>query len=285
MVNPEGKQRYGLIGYPVKHSFSGLMHNAAFTHYGMDAVYELFEVAPDRLEEFFKKTVGEKKLCGFNITVPHKEKAVFFLDGEKDKNVVMAQAVNTIRVEADGRLSGFNTDGEGFCRDLQEKGVVVGGKNIALIGAGGGAKAVAIALAGLGPKRLLIFDLEASRSRSLVAILKEFYPQVAAWAVDDLNSLKIEEADLLINATPVGMKETDPLLVPDQLLRHKPFVYDLIYNPVETKLLKTAKAVGCRVANGLGMLLHQGCLAFEIWTRKTAPTEVMQNVLRTKNRV
>lgn len=285
MESNQKKQLYGLIGYPVKHSFSADMHNAAFAHYGMDAVYELFEVAPDRLDEFFKKTIAEKNIRGFNVTVPHKEKALAYLDGEKAKSVMMAKAVNTIRVEADGRLSGFNTDGDGFRRDLEEKGVVVREKNVALIGAGGGAKAVAIALAGFGPKRLLIFDLEASRSAALMAILKDFFPQVAASSVDALRSLNIEEADILINATPVGMKENDPFLVTPQMLKRKPFVYDLIYNPIETKLLKNAKEAGCQTANGLGMLLYQGCLAFELWTQKKAPVEAMRRALNAKTHI
>ena len=136
------KELYGLIGYPVKHSYSAFMHNAAFAHYHMNAEYQLFEVSPEKLEEFFKKTIFEKKIKGFNVTVPHKEAAVQYLDGICSEGVKVNGAVNTILVEKDGKLSGFNTDGPGFSRDLNEHHVVVKGKRIALLGAGGDRKSV-----------------------------------------------------------------------------------------------------------------------------------------------
>jgi shikimate dehydrogenase len=279
MKKTSEKELYGLIGYPVKHSFSHLMHNAAFAHYKMDAVYQLFEVAPDALEKFFKDTIFEKKFSGFNVTVPHKENAVQYLNGDKDNFVKINSAVNTVRVEKDGRLSGVNTDGLGFLRDLNERGVRIEGKSIALIGAGGGAKAVATAIASESPEKLFIFDVDRFKTERLLGILKEFYPQVRAQAVESLEKLDILGANILINATPVGMKESDPLLVKKEWLHEGLFVYDLIYNPQESKLLKTARECGCLWANGLGMLLHQGALAFETWTGKIAPLDVMRGAL------
>ncbi len=273
------KELYGLIGYPVKHSFSSFMHNAAFAHYKMNAEYQLFEVPPQALDDFFKKVIPGKKIKGLNVTVPHKEKALFYLTGSISHGAKMNRAVNTIRVETDGALTGFNTDGPGFTRDLKEQGVEISSKVVALLGAGGGAKSVATSLATCHPKKLVIFDVDKTRSASLVQILAEFFPCLVVAAVSSPQELKVSESDILINATPVGMKELDPLLIEKEWLHKGLFVYDLIYNPKATKLLKMAAEAGCRCSNGLGMLLHQGCLAFEHWTGKEAPVGVMRQAL------
>jgi len=273
------KELYGLIGYPVKHSYSAFMHNAAFAHCGMNAEYRLFEVSPEKLDEFFKKVIQEKRIRGFNITVPHKEAAVSYLDGIRSQGVNIIGAVNTIRVQEDGKLDGFNTDGPGFSRDLKEHGVEMKGKRIALLGAGGAAKAVAAEVAKNQARQLLIFDLDSARVSRLVGIVKEFYSEVDVRGVGSIEQLDITHADLFINATPIGMKEADPLLVKKQWLHPKLFVYDLIYNPAETKLLKAAQEAGCSYANGLGMLLYQGYLAFTHWTGEEAPVDVMRQAL------
>lgn len=282
MDKANGKELYGLLGYPVKHSFSPALHSAAFRHWGMSAEYLLFEVPPDGLADFFKKTVPEKKIRGFNVTVPHKEHAVAFLNASVSQSVRMNQAVNTVRVEKDGTLSGINSDGVGFSMDLKDHCFDVSGKKVALLGAGGAAKAVATSLAVNRPTSLLIFDVDTAKAETLCQIIKNFFPSVAVATVPSCEALRIREADLLINATPVGMKESDLLLVKEEWLHQGLFVYDLIYNPAETKLLKAAKEIGCKTANGLGMLLYQGCLAFEYWTGKDAPVDVMRKTLLEK---
>ncbi len=282
MNKPKNKELYGLIGYPVKHSFSAFMHNAAFAHLGIDAEYRLFEVPPERIEDFFKNTIPEKKLKGFNVTVPHKEAVYDLMKNIRaalDEASSRMKSVNTVRVEPDGRLEGFNTDGAGFGKDLKEHGIEILKKNVSLIGAGGGAKAIAATIASYKPNKLLIFDIDKSKSLALAAIVKESYPDITAEAVYKIEDLKIAQADILINATPVGMKEADPLFVKKEWLHPGIFVYDLIYNPSETKLLRTAREAGCQTANGLGMLLYQGVLAFEHWTHKPAPIEVMRKAL------
>jgi shikimate dehydrogenase len=280
MDKTAGKELYGLIGYPVKHSFSAFMHNAAFAHYRLNAEYQLFEVAPEHLRDFFQKTIPGKKIKGFNITVPHKENAyAYFLQAKAkiDSSAQRVKAINTVVVKRNGSLIGFNTDGAGFMEDLKEHHREVKNRNISLIGAGGGAKAVALAMALSIPKRFLVFDVDKKRSVELVALIKE--QGCHAQAVDSLEELRIQEAEILVNATPVGMKESDPPLIKQEWLHHQPFVYDLIYNPAETKLLKMAKEAGCPCANGLGMLLYQGCLAFEKWAQKKAPVDVMRRAL------
>ncbi len=275
------QQIYGLIGNPVSHSLSPLMHNAAFKYLNIPAEYKLFPLKEERVEDFLKN-LSANNISGINVTVPYKEKVIPYLD---DINPVakLIGAVNTIRVE-DGHLKGFNTDGEGFLRHLQQEGFIPKGKNIAIIGAGGAAKAVIYLLLLYIPKSLKFYDLDKSKASSLVVYLKEYFEAKQKYTeinfVDSISDLNIDKCDLLVNTTPVGMKETDPCLVDVSFLHRDMFVYDLIYNPAETKLLKTAKAAGAKTANGLGMLLYQGALAFEKWfPDKKAPIEVMRQAL------
>lgn len=250
------KELYGLVGYPVKHSYSAFMHNAAFVHYGMNAEYHLFEVPPEKLESFFRVTIPELKIRGLNVTIPHKEKACDYLTGSVSFFVHRNKAVNTVRVELDGNLSGYNTDGPGFTRDLTERGIVMAGRRAVLLGAGGGARAVAMALANKGISALEIYDVDVIKAKVLVSIIKEFFPSIAVSCAPTPDALGVAGADILINATPVGMKSQDPLIVKKESLSSSLFVYDLIYNPSQTPLLKAAEAAGCQTANGLGMLLH-----------------------------
>lgn len=275
----ESRELYGLIGWPVKHSYSAFMHNAAFKHYGINAVYELFEVAPQELETFFKKTVFEKKIKGFNVTVPHKEAAYSFLrvaGACLDDIVERMGSVNTVRLTSDGQFSGFNTDGAGFIKDLEERGVDVKGKKIVFLGAGGGAKALAVALKDAGAGEALFYDIDSMKTDNLVILVGKDFARGAA----TIEELWQENVDILINATSVGMKPEDPLLVKKEWLKPGLFVYDLIYNPAKTKLLAAAKAARCQTANGSEMLLYQGALAFEHWTGKPAPVEVMRRALK-----
>ncbi|MBU4306085.1 MAG: shikimate dehydrogenase [Candidatus Omnitrophica bacterium] len=269
------KQIYGLIGYPVKHSFSAAMHNAAFLHLGINAEYRLFEVKPEELKGFFSSAY-ERGIRGFNVTIPHKENAVAFLD-EKSFGVAEIGATNTVCVNNDGKFKGFNTDYAGFSRDIKELDVNV--QRTALLGAGGAAKAVVFALAKKGAVEIAVFDIDASKSEDLVRKIKQMFPECKVHAVDSVAGLRISEKTFLVNAAPLGMKEDDPLPVKEEMLHKNLFVYDLIYNPAETNLLRTAKEKGLRASNGLKMLLYQGMLAFEHWTGKPAPEKIMFNVL------
>lgn len=269
---------YGLIGYPVKHSLSTLMHNAAFAYFKINAEYKLFPLQENELEEFLKGVRGNN-ISGLNVTVPYKEKVIPFLNNISPEAKLIG-AVNTIKI-SDDRLQGFNTDGEGFLRhltlDLKFSPLE---KKIALIGAGGAARAITVYLCRTKPKSLSIFDTDENKLTVLANHLKTNFPQVNIKPANSLQGLQIEKSDLLINATPIGMRETDLCLVDESLFHKDLFVYDLIYNPRETKLLKVAKAKGARVSNGLGMLLYQGMLAFEIWTGQKAPIDVMRKALR-----
>lgn len=268
---------YGVLGYPVKHSFSPLMHNAAFDALKIGAEYKLFEIKPQDLQDFLS-SLKEKNIRGLNVTIPHKEKVIPFLDSLSDEARLIG-AVNTIKVSTNA-LEGFNTDGEGFLRHLtQELKFLPAGKIIAIIGAGGAARAVSVYLSKARPKKIFIYDIDKNRTSELVTHLKKNFKNIEFIAADSIPGLNIKDCDLLVNATPIGMKETDPCLIDEKFMHRNLLVYDIIYNPKETKLQAQAKKVGAKASSGLGMLLYQGMLSFEIWTGKKAPQEVMQKAL------
>jgi len=273
-MNPS--RLYGLIGYPVKHSLSPAMHNAAFKALGINAEYKLFEVVPSELEYFLERS--KSTISGFNVTIPYKEAILDFVElDEKSFYLRQVRAVNTI-VHKNGVWKGFNTDIPGFQRHLKEQCNPVN-KRVALLGAGGGAKAVSYVLAKSFAKEITIFDIDNSKAEGLVAMIKSLFGQCNIYNVDGVKQLDISNKDLLINATPIGLKDTDPCLVTEEMLHRNLFVYDLIYNPPETKLLSIAKRKGAKVSNGLGMLLYQGARSFYLWTKKPAPLEIMKQSL------
>lgn len=268
---------YGLIGFPLGHSLSPRMHNAAFAHLKLNAEYRLFELKEEELAPFIG-SVASRGIDGLNVTVPYKEKVVPLLASISPEARLIG-AVNTIQVR-DGQCHGFNTDGSGFLQHLQQDlGFVVGSARIALLGAGGAARAVAVFLAKAGPRKLSLYDVDIQKSQALARHLAEHFPRLDCQVVNRVADLGIKEADLVVNATPVGMKPADPLLVDPADLHPGLLVYDLIYNPPQTSLLAEARARGCRFAHGAGMLLYQGMSAFEIWTGRPAPKEVMRLAL------
>jgi len=267
---------YGLIGYPISHSLSPLMHNAAFKALGIDAEYKLFPLKEDEIENFLK-SLKANNIHGINVTVPYKEKVIPFLD-KISRQARLIGAVNTIKLTPDG-LEGFNTDGSGFLMHLEDFEFDAAGKSIAILGAGGASRAIGVYLARAKPKKLSIFDVDKVKLNALVNHLKASFKDVKIIPAGSIEELKIKNCSLLVNATPIGMKENDPCLIDAKLLHKHMLVYDLIYNPAETKLLKLARKKGARTSNGLGMLLHQGMLAFEIWTGKEAPAEIMKDAL------
>ena len=268
---------YGVLGFPAKHSLSPLMHNAAFKTLKINARYKIFEAEPKELKNFIC-SLSENHIFGLNVTVPYKEKVIPFLDKISDEARLIG-AVNTIKLRGD-KLEGFNTDGEGFIRHLRKDlRFNPNAKSIALIGAGGAARAISVYLAKAKAKAITIYDIDKSKAQGLVKHLKANFNKIRFEVAHSVAGLKAKEAALLINATPRGMKEKDPEIIDNKFLPKNLLVYDLIYNPAQTKLLKLAKAQGCRTSNGLGMLLYQGAASFELWTGKRAPIGVMRKAL------
>jgi len=268
---------YGILGWPCQHSLSPIMHNAAFRALEINAEYKIFEKKPQDLEGFLKSLTKEN-IYGLNVTLPYKEIVTAFLDNISSE-VRLIGAVNTIKVSGN-RLEGFNTDGEGFLKHLTEDlGFNPQGKIIAIIGAGGAARAVSVYLSKNNPKSVAVYDIDKTKVSALVGHLKENFNNIEFRSANSIEELNITNSDLLINATPVGMKDSEPCLVDEKFIHKGLLVYDLIYNPKETKLLKMAKEKGARISNGLGMLLYQGALSFEHFTDRSAPIETMRQAL------
>jgi shikimate dehydrogenase len=268
----------GLVGDPVEHSLSPAMHNVAFREAGLDYVYLPFLVKPDRLAA---AVAGLRALDvrGFNVTVPHKVAILPFLDN-LDPLAVKIGAVNTV-VNTGGSLCGFNTDAGGFYRSLEERGVNPEGKKVAVLGAGGAARAVSYILVEKGARVTVINRREhLDRARDIADMLvKSHGGPVAVVALDDL-AQGLRGVDILVNTTSVGMwPHTGDTLVTAALLKEIPVVFDIVYNPITTTLLKDAGKAGAKTIGGADMLAWQGALAFEKWTGRPAPLDVMRRVI------
>ncbi|MDP2927848.1 MAG: shikimate dehydrogenase [Candidatus Omnitrophota bacterium] len=266
---------YGLVGFPIKHSLSPCMHNAAFSALKIKAKYELFQLKPDQLRGFLHD-LKKKNICGFNVTHPYKEEIIRFL-ASKSSGVKEIGAANTVVVDKGGKLKGFNTDYLGFMAHLKD--LKLKPKKVALIGAGGAAKAVCFALAKMKISQLCIYDIDKFKSLSLFKKLNSSFPKTKFDVASRFEDLEIPDKDLLINASPVGMRQTDPCLVAPGDLHAGLFVYDLIYSPLQTKLISLAKERNLNFSNGLGMLLYQGVFAFKHFSGRTAPVNIMKRAL------
>ncbi len=269
---------YGIFGYPVEHTFSPGMHNAAFRNLGMDACYVPFSVNPERLDDA-ARAILPLGLRGLNVTVPHKEKIIPFLD-DLSEEARLIGAVNTIEVRQ-GSLVGHNTDGRGFLRSLKENaGFSPKGQRFLVVGSGGAARAVGFSLALSGASKIGFRDLDTRKADLLAKDLRDKAGADAESISDDESFAAFAaDVDCLINATPLGLKRTDPLPIRSESILKKHLVCDLVYNPLDTMLLRTAKSRGAKRLAGLGMLLYQGVIAFEIWTGEKAPVQTMKNAL------
>ncbi|MFC1907938.1 shikimate dehydrogenase [Chloroflexota bacterium] len=273
-----GKTRTcGVIGDPIEHTMSPVMHNAAFKNKGVDYVYLPFRV---KEKELGKAIEGMRALNirGLNVTIPHKVAVIQFLD-EVDPLADKIGAVNTI-VNDEGVLKGYNTDGAGFIQALLEKGVKLEGKNVVVLGAGGASKAISFILADRG-SHLVILNrlLELDWAKELAGrILQIFNKWVEALELNKQNLTRaLAEADILVNATSVGMTpNVDQTPVASDLLKPGLVVFDIVYNPIKTRLQKEAEMAGAKTVSGLDMLVWQGALTFEKWTGVKAPVELMK---------
>jgi shikimate dehydrogenase len=265
---------YGIIGYPVEHSFSPRMHNAAFSALKMDARYLAFPVKPEQVQQALEG-IRVLNISGINVTVPHKSSVIPYLD-EVTPLAQKLGAVNTI-LNVDGRLSGTNTDISGFVRSLGALKFSPKNKNVAVLGAGGSARAVLAGLADAGASRILIHNRTTGRGESLVTEFSHYFTETQLTAVS-LQTVQDSNLDLLVNTTTVGMESDESPLDLSQCVKIE-HVLDLIYSPAKTRLLRQAEELGIPAVNGSGMLLYQGCDAFSFWTGKPAPENVMREQL------
>ena len=260
--------KLAVLGHPIGHTLSPLMHNASIKALGLEGEYEYdkLDVAPDDLMERLAQFPAEG-YAGVNLTIPLKEVAFQGL-AYLDVSAKTLGAVNTVEFSENGPI-GHNTDGYGFLKALEEAfGKAADGDRVFVLGCGGAGRAVALMAALDGAKAVTLADVDADRMNNLAAEISERAP-----AVEIFQTLEKEDqvahcraADLVIQASPVGMKKDDPSLLPPEAFREGQRVFDLIYMYPETTLLTVAKEQGAQIANGLGMLLHQGAKAFKIWT-------------------
>ncbi|HEY9576939.1 MAG TPA: shikimate dehydrogenase [Pseudobacillus sp.] len=270
------KKLFGVIGDPIAHSMSPAMHNDAFVRLGIDGYYHPFHVKPEGLAAAVQgmKAIGVQ---GFNVTIPHKSAIIPLLD-QVDPLAKAIGAVNTV-VREDGGWTGYNTDGAGFVRGLREAyGEPLEEKRVLLIGAGGAARAIYYTLAS---EKVSQIDI-ANRTAEKAASLAENCPYSVTGSVKttDEAAEQLEEYDVIIQTTSIGMSpliEASPISV--QKIKAGTFVSDIIYNPLETKLLQEAKKRGARTQNGLKMFVYQGALAFERWTGQTPDINKMEQIV------
>lgn len=268
---------FGLVGNPINKSFSPLMHNAALSKLKIKARYKLFPLEEREIKDFFVH-LKERSIRGLNVTIPYKEKILQYVNGVKNSAVSSIGSTNTLVIDNAGRIKFFNTDYLGFLRHIAE--LKIKPKKVAIIGAGGAARAVCFALGKKKALEVSIYDIDSFRSLALIKRFNYIFPDLRFKAVGNIEELQLKDKDLLINASSVGMNPKDPLLINQSMLHPDLFVYDLIYNPKETRLLKLAKEEGLRYSNGLGMLLYQGVESLNLWIRpRKAPVEVMREVL------
>ena len=279
--------RLGVFGDPVEQSLSPQMQNAAFKHDSIEMQYARFHILPDQLREALEQ-VRDLDFVGVNLTLPHKVAACELVD-RVDDDAKQIGAINVIKI-ANGKTHGFNTDGRGFARAIREEfSVDLRDLRVMILGAGGAARAIALECGKSRCERLVIANGTFEKGERLVEKLRSFFegPKVFG-PVPRLQAIRWEEAafqfqianvDLVVNATPVGLKRGDPSPLPSRLLAPHLMVYDTIYADQRTPLVSAAIEAGARAVNGLSMLLHQGALAFEIWFERAAPIEVMRKAI------
>ncbi|MEE9239367.1 MAG: shikimate dehydrogenase [Thermodesulfobacteriota bacterium] len=272
---------YGIFGHPVKHSLSPDMHNSAFNTLGLNSVYVAFDIDPESIEEA-ARAIRVMGIRGINITIPHKQTIIPYLD-EVSPDAKLTGAVNTVKNE-NGKLLGYNTDVGGFLRAIREDlDFSPEGNTLFLIGAGGAARAVLSAFCMNGGAVVYITDIIKDKALELANQFKANFQNITIETVEldnqNLIEQKFNEADILVNASPAGMDGVGSLDIPLTSLNKNAVVYDLVYKPPDTNLLKEAKQLGHKASGGLSMLLYQGAESFEIWTCENAPVEIMKKAL------
>ena len=293
----DGKTKIlGVIGDPIEHTFSPAMHNAGLDALKLNYIYLPFHVKPDRLKECIEgaKAMG---IQGLNVTIPHKTNVMKHLD-EIDQVASMIGAVNTIQFnyvqdnessnqdnEINVTTRGFNTDGYGCVRAIEEK-TSINDKKVTITGAGGAARAVAFQIANSGIDELSILNRNASKAESLAGDLRTNLEAIGidiginAYGIDDLKR-ELSDSDIFIDTTPIGMYPNvdDKPIASADMLHEDLLVNDIVYTPMETSLIKEAKLANATVVPGYKMLLYQGIRSFEIWLGREAPVDVMEKAL------
>ncbi len=271
---------YGIFGCPLEHSVSPSIQNCAFDYYKLKSIYFAFERPPARFR-FLMRHLKSILLDGFNVTVPFKQEVIRYLDGLSPEAKALG-AVNTVKKQGK-KWIGYNTDLYGFLKGFSQSGFNPKNKRAVILGAGGSTRAVVYGLAKSGIREIAIFNRTFSHAKQIADQFKKKFPKTN-WKIYLLNDkplkIALSQTDLMVNTTKVGLKSSDRLLVSRSIFpKKKILVYDLIYKPKRTQLLKLASKLGHKTINGEAMLLHQGARAFELWTGRRAPIHDMRKAL------
>ena len=264
MKNSE-KTVTGIIGYPLGHTLSPAMHNAVYEKYKMNWEYRVFETPPKDVWKIIKK-MKKEKFAALNVTVPHKQAVMKYLD-RIDRAAKTIGAVNTV-IPVKGRLTGFNTDYLGFERTLKKNRISIKNKKVVMLGAGGAAHAIAYAIKLRTPSEFHIFNIDIPMTRGLVKKLKIKDTKIWMLKKNPVLDEIMVSADFIVNCTSVGMDNRSNPYKIDRLKKKGIPVYDIIYNPAKTPFLKQAEKKGAKIINGLDMLIYQGMEGFKLWTGK-----------------
>lgn len=261
------KKKFGLIGYPLGHSLSPVLYKAAFKDLSIDGEYELLETPSEDLINQIKN-LKRNKYYGFNVTIPHKVPLTLFLS-KYDEFVNMTGAVNTVKIEEDLTLSGYNTDVYGFCEAIPKENNLKGA-HAAIIGTGGASRAVCAGLYTLGVSKIDIYTRNVINSKETIETLRNRFDKIEINAIQSSLMEGLEEVDILVNTTPLGMKnfneDTSPVSDKNiESMKDSAIVYDIVYNPLRTALISKAIKYNKKYITGLDMLIHQAIRAVEIW--------------------
>lgn len=269
---------YGIFGHPITHSLSPIMQTFAFQHHHLDCLYVPFPVHPDHLSEALIGAIA-LGICGLNVTIPHKEAMLPLLDAVSPEAEFIG-AVNTVDIR-DGRTMGYNTDGDGFLLPLQELGMSFADTSVCILGAGGAARAVTMALLQSGCPELTLCNRTPERAHRLCDDLCQRFSQARIHCVPFAHAATAaRDCLLIVNTTAVGLHPGDPQLLPATIFRPEHIVYDIVYRPLHTELLQAAKQRGATVVPGIEMLIGQGAEAFRIWTGRTFPTPSIRRLVQ-----
>lgn len=271
-------QKFGLIGFPLGHSISAFIHKAGFESLGIEASYELLETDPEDLVDRVK-FLKHEHYSGFNVTIPLKLPISLFVQ-EVDKYADIAGAVNTVKINADKTFKGFNTDAAGFKKAIPDD-IDLKGATAALLGTGGASRAAVLALSECGVSEIGVYTRNIPNAMDYLAYMRRKFPAITftAYQIDQVRDLS--RYQMLVNTTPIGMqgRSADMTPIEEEVLKTMPensTVYDVIYNPKKTILLKTAEKLGLRTINGLDMLIYQAISAQEIWFNRTPDFNAMK---------
>ncbi|EIM5183186.1 shikimate dehydrogenase [Staphylococcus pseudintermedius] len=263
--------KFAVIGHPIDHSLSPLMHHANFKSLNLDYDYEALNITPTHFEHI-RDIISEKELDGFNVTIPHKERIINYLDDMSDEARAIG-AVNTVKVE-NGKWMGYNTDGTGFVKGLQVKYGDLTGAHILILGAGGASKGIAYALSQVSDKRIAVANRTMSR-------FNDWQLQIQPHSLEDVASIA-HQFDIIINTTPLGMHQSQDSVMSFAQLKADVLVCDIIYIPFQTTFLKEAAEKEFSTYNGLDMFIYQGAESFKIWTGLESDITTMRNAVLNK---